>query len=243
MLIEQTIQKMRSIRLSAMATSFESRIASGEYRDLSPDEFVGLLVEDELSERTSRKFKRMINKANLKPEQASLENLRFSPKRNLLKKDVSEFYNDNWISRAQNIIITGATGTGKTYLAEALIYQACKHAYSGQKKVYPVFLEEIKVERLVGKWLKYLKTLNKIKVLVIDDFLVSKTTIQDAAEVLTILEERVTKHPTIITSQYPKENWHERIKDSTLADAICDRLLVNSIHIDLKGESQRKKQV
>jgi len=241
MLIEQTVKNMRSIKLSAMATSFESRIASGEYRELSSEEFVGLILEDEISERKSRKFKKMITKANLKPEQANLENLRFAPKRNLLKKDINEFFTDSWISRSQNIIITGATGTGKTYLGEALIFQACKLGYVGQKKVYSILLEEVKVARAMGKWLKYLKEIDKVKVLVIDDFLISKTNSKDAEELLTILEERVSKHPTIITSQYPKEVWHERIGEPTLADAICDRLIINSIHIDLKGETQRKK--
>jgi DNA replication protein DnaC len=241
MLIEQTVKKMRSIRLSAMASSFESRIESGEYRELSPDEFVGLILEDEIAERKSRKFQRMINKANLKPEQASLDNIRCSPKRNLLKKDINEFFTESWISRAQNIIITGATGTGKTYLAEALIFQACKMGHVGQKKVFSILLEEIKVARAMGTWLKYLKSLDKVKVLVIDDFLISKPKSKESEELLTVLEERVSKHPTIITSQYPKEVWYERIGEPTLADAICDRLIINSIHIDLKGETQRKK--
>ena len=146
------------------------------------------------------------------------------------------------LDKGRNVVLTGPTGVGKTYLAEALIFQACKMGVKGRKLSLSLLLEEVRVARATGSYIKYLKTISGINVLALDDFLITKPNVQEAGELLGILEERVSSCSTIITSQYPTNKWHERISDPTIADALCDRLLEGSIIMKLSGKSQRGKK-
>ena len=238
--IEQTIQKMRKLRLTAMANSLEQRLEKGEHRDMDPESFLSHLVDDEVEARSSRQIKNLIKKAKLRPEQACLENIRHSAKRGFSKKDLERFYRVDWIDRGENMVFTGATGTGKTYLSEALAFQACRMRRSARKLSQDMLLEEVRVHRAMGKYSKFMKDITNVDVLVIDDFVISEYDSHQYSEILHILEERLGKSCTIITSQYPGKVWCERIPDPTLADAICDRLLMTSWVLEMKGESQRK---
>ena len=240
MLLEQTLTKMHSMRLATMAESLEQRLQRGDQNDLSTEEFVGLLIDDEHSARKNRKLSRIIGKANFKPEQACIENIKYNPKRGFQKKDVMQFTTTTWLDNAQDVILIGATGTGKTFLAEAIGLQACKMGYPAKKIRYKRLFEEIKAQKGTGLYLKYLEKLNKLKVLIIDDFLMDTITEQDLGDLMEILEERTRQMPTIVTTQYPIIKWHSLLPNPTIADAICDRLTHGSIIINLKGESMRK---
>lgn len=241
--LETVLNQMRSMRLSAMAQSLEHRLANGDHRDLSHEEFISLLVNDEHEARNSRKLSRMISRANFKPEQACLENIRYAENRGFQKMQVMEFYSDTWIRNAQNIIVTGPTGAGKTYLAEAVGLQACKMGFPAMKKRYRILFEEIHEAKGTGQYLKYLKKLEKVRVLIIDDFVMNDIDMQDLNDLMDIIELREQVGSVVITSQYPVDKWHLKMPDPTIADAICDRLMKGAYIFNLKGESMRKNSI
>ncbi len=238
--MDQTIQKMRSLRLPTMANSLEQRLEKGDHREMDPESFISHLVDDEVEARASKKMNRLIKKAELRPEQACLENIQFSATRGFSKNDLDRFYRVDWIERGENMVFTGATGTGKTYLSEALALQACRLKRSARKVSQDMLLEQIRSNRAMGKYSKFMKDITNIDVLVIDDFAIAQYDTHQYSELLHILEERLGKSCTIITSQYPGKLWFERIPDPTLADAICDRLLSTSWVLEMKGDSHRK---
>jgi len=238
---EQVIAQLYEMHLSAMANAFQTRIDNGDARALSPEDFFALLVEDEYSERKHRKLNRMISRANFKPEQACIENLDYSPPRGLQKEEVLKFSTDSWVKNAETIIITGSTGCGKTYLAEALGLHACKLGYATQKIRYPILFEEIRSARGTGTYLRFLKKIAKISILIIDDFLMSPIAAQEIQFLLEIVEQRSQTSALIITTQFPIDKWYSQLSDPTLADALCDRLVHNAYKFNLKGESMRKK--
>lgn len=239
MLLEQTLTKMRVMRLTAMADSFEQRLKRGDHNDISMEDFVGLLIDDEHTSRQSRRLSRMIGKANFKPGQACIENIKYSPLRGFQKKDMMQFTKTTWLDNAQAVVFLGATGTGKTYLAEAIALQAIKMGYPAKKIRYKRLFEEIRASKGTGQYLKYLEKLNKIKALIIDDFLMDPTNEQELSDLMEILEDRTMQNSTIITTQYPIKKWHSLLPDPTVADAICDRFNHGSIIINLKGPSMR----
>jgi len=157
-----------------------------------------------------------------------------------MKKDVAEFYNDQWILDARNFVMTGPTSTGKTFLAEALIHQACKMGYPSKKFRAKMLLEELRLAKMTGTTIKFFKDISRIKVMVIDDFLTSALSEHDAGELLEVIDQRSETSCTIVTTQYPTSKWHNRIPDPTIADAICDRLIEGSYKFQLKGDSVRK---
>ena len=238
--MEQTIQKMRKLRLTAMANSLEQRLENGDHRDMDPESFVSHLIDDEVESRASKQIKNLVRRAKLRPEQACLENIHYSAKRGFSKNDLDRFHRTDWIDRAENMVFTGATGTGKTYLSEALAFQACRMRRSARKMSQDMLLEEIRIHRAMGKYSKFMKDITNVEVLVIDDFAIADYDSHQYSEILHILEERLGKSCTVITSQYPGKLWFERIPDPTLADAICDRLLRTSWVLEMKGDSQRK---
>jgi len=239
--MEQTIQKMRKLRLSAMADSLARYLNVGEHHKTDPETFISRLIDDEVEARATKRLKTLIQKAKLRPEQACLENIKHSPKRGLVKTDLDRFYREDWIIRGENMIFTGATGTGKTYLAEALLLQACRMGHRARKTSLDMLLEEIRTHRAMGKYAKYLKDNVQTAVLVVDDFGIADYSGPQYCEFLNLLEERIGRCCTIITSQYPTAKWFERIPDPTVADAICDRLLMTSWNLELKGPSLRGK--
>jgi DNA replication protein DnaC len=224
-----------------MATALDHQLKNPDQSSLSHEEFVAFLVQEEYSARHNRRLSRMVGKANFKPEQACLENIHYTPQRCFQKKDLQAFTSSTWIANAQNVIITGATGTGKTYIAEAIGLQACHLGFSVVKIRYKRIFEEIQAARATGMYLKYLETLAKIKVLIIDDFVMEPITIPEQADLMEIVEDRNQKNPIIITTQYPTNKWHTLLPDPTIADAICDRLVHTAIKLNLKGESMRSK--
>lgn len=238
--LETTLTQLREMHLSVMADALPRRLEHGDQHDLTGEEFVALLIEDEYCARQQRKLTRLIASANFKPEGACLENVRYTPARGVDKREVLAFTTPAWIQGARNLIITGATGTGKTYLAEAIGLHACRLGYSVKKLRYKTLFEELNAARGTGQFLKALKRLQLTRVLILDDFLMTPATADDIANLLEIIEERSQVGPVIITTQYPVADWHQRFPDPTIADAICDRLIHTSTLFVLRGDSQRK---
>ncbi len=147
-----------------------------------------------------------------------------------------------WIDNAQNVIITGPTGTGKTYIAEAIGLHVCKMGLTVKKIRYKRLFEEMASARGTGMYLNYIRKLQKIKVLILDDFAMQPINQNELCDLLDIIEERDQMGPVIITTQYPTKKWHALFDDPTAADAICDRLITTSIILNLKGQSQRGEQ-
>ena len=234
--LESTLSQLRSLRLTKMAESLEERIRRGDHNGIAAEDFFAILVEDEHCSRQSKKRSRLIAKADFKPEGACIENVIYSSRRRFQKKDLLQFTTETWIKQAHNVVISGPTGTGKTFLAEAIGLQACKMGYSTRKIRFKKLFEEINSARGTGQYLKHLEKLQKTRVLIIDDFLMSEVSNEDASNLFEIIEERTQIGPVIITTQYPVGEWHKKIPDPTIADAICDRLAHTSIKIDLEGE-------
>jgi len=240
---ETVLSQLRSLRLTAMADSMERRIAKNEQQGLSAEEFLSLLVSDEYEARQERKLGRMIGRANFKPEQACIENIDYNAVRGFQKKDILQFTTPAWITQAMNIALIGPTGAGKTYIAEAIGLQACKMGFSAKKIRFKMLFEELNNARATGQLLKYLKGLQQTRILILDDFLMTKASEEDIAYLLEMIEERSQIGPVIVTTQYPIAKWHQLMPNPTTADAICDRLAHTSIVINFntKGDSYRKK--
>jgi DNA replication protein DnaC len=241
MLLEQTLAKMGTMRLSSMAASFERRLKQGEHHDVSAEEFVGMLVDDEYTARQNRRLALTISKANFKPEQACIENIKYAPTRGFQKKDIMQFTSTTWLTNAQNVIFVGPTGVGKSYLAEAIALQACKMGYSAWKVRFKRLFDEIREYKGTGQYLKFVARLTKTSVLVLDDFLMDPVAEQELSDLMDILEDRAQHTATIITTQYPVKKWHTIMPNPTIADAICDRMTNAAIIFNLKGDGMRKK--
>jgi len=240
MLNEATIAKLNDMRLYGMAAGFADRIGTVKSAGLSHEEFLGLVVDDEKTYRDNGKLARLLTKARLK-QTAALEDIDYRHPRGLDKQTMSELAGVQWLPRHQNVLVTGPTGVGKSFLACALGNQACRSGYSTNYFRFPRLLETLLAARGEGTYLKMLGRLAKTSLLIFDDFGLSRLSTSEAKDFLEILDDRSGSASTIITSQLPLTQWHEIIEEPTLADALCDRLFHNAFKLQLKGESLRKR--
>ena len=239
MLQEQTTQTLNQMRLLGMAKGFAERIGDPKHGDLSHADFTGLLVQDEKDWRDNARLKRLLKNAKLR-QQACLEDVDYKHPRGLTKQVLLELGNAQWVPAGRNVLITGPTGVGKSYLGCALGNLAARSGFTVLYVRAPRLFESLSQARGDGSHLKTLNRIGKVQVLIIDDFLLSPLNDAERKDFLEIVEDRYSTTATVITSQCPTKDWHQAIGDPTLADAICDRLLHNAFRIELKGDSIRK---
>ena len=237
---QATLNKMTDLRLHGMATAYRTIVETGKNMDLTTDEVVSYLVDSQWDEKSNRRLERLTKAARFR-YQASIEELDFSLERNLDKNTILRLADCSWVSRGQDIIVTGPTGVGKSFLGTALGFQACQHGYSTGYYSTTRMFREIEESKNDGTYLKQLGRIMKHKVLILDDFGLEDFSVSARMALLELLEDRHRRKPTIVISQLPVSMWHEIIGDPTIADAIMDRLVFNSHRIELKGGSVRKK--
>ncbi|HBH97355.1 MAG TPA: AAA family ATPase, partial [Candidatus Omnitrophica bacterium] len=223
MLHEQTITILNQLKLFGMARSFAERIMDAKHAELDHAEFVGLLAQDEKTHRESQRLKRLLKNAKLRM-QACLEDVDYRHPRGLEKAVVRELASARWIEARRNILITGPTGIGKSYLGNALGNQAARTGHTTLYIRAPRLFESLHQAQGDGTHLRVLDRLAKAQVLIIDDFLLTPLSETERKDMLEIVEDRYQAGPTVVTSQCPLKQWHEGIGDPTLADAILDRL-------------------
>jgi len=241
MLLEPTLTRLRELRLDGMAAALEEQQGVPDIQALSFEDRLTLLIEREATVREDRRLSRLLRQAKLRLP-ASVEALDLRAPRGLDRSYVLRLAASDWIRNHEVVLITGATGTGKTFLACALAQAACRHGLSTRYFRLSRLLEEFALARADGSYPKLLDRLQKTRLLVLDDFGLAPLGESERRDLLEVLEDRVGRQATLVTSQLPLEHWHEAIGDATLADAILDRLVHHAHRITLKGESMRRKK-
>jgi DNA replication protein DnaC len=233
------LDQLALLRMPAFRQAMEAQFASPHYDELSFEERLALLVEQEFLHRQHNRIQRRIRQARFQ-QTALVQEIDFSAKRGLQRQQVLQLAQTTWIRNALNLIILGPTGAGKTFIACSLGRAACEQDLTVRYFRLPRFFQEIKTAQLEGEYPRLLKALNKTALLILDDWLRDKPTLADAQSLLDILDDRYGRTSTMLATQFPIATWHSRIPDPTLADAILDRLVHNAHRIELQGDSQRK---
>lgn len=239
--LHQTLARMRELKLSSMAAALQQQMETPSLLQMSFEDRLAILIEHEWSDRENRKLKRLVRGAGL-PEAACLEDLDFRTTRNLDKSYIAGLLPCEWVRRRQNLIILGATGVGKTWLASAFATQACRLKLAASFYRASDLFTDIALASLDGSLPKLKATLNKPQLLVLDDFGIGNMTVQAAHVLLDVVDRRMRTGSLLITSQYPTDQWHGFFPDPTIADAVLDRVVHQAHRIQLKGESMRKLQ-
>jgi len=237
--LHQTIEKLSQMKLHTMATAFQEQLEKPALSSLSFEDRFAMIVDREWSAREDRKLTRRLKAARLKI-QATVEDIDYQHQRGLDKSVIRSLSSCQWIKSHQNVIVTGPTGIGKTYLTEAFANKACREGFTAVYYRSTRLFGELDIAHGDGSYFKVLGRLAKIDLLAIDDWAVDPLTEQERRHFLELMEDRHGLKSTFITSQYPVTKWHDRIGEPTMADAILDRIVHNAHRITLKGESMRK---
>lgn len=236
----ETISKMRQMRLLGMAKAFQLTMESGKNENFTPDEMVSHLVESEWDERYNRKLDRSIKAARFR-YRSSVEQIDYGENR-VNKNQVLRLAECDFIKRSENIIVTGSTGIGKSFLASAIGHQACSMGYRVLYHHSTKLFAKLKLSKADGSYMKELAKIERQHLLIIDDFGLQTLDAQSRSALMEVIEDRHGKSSTIITSQVPVNKWHDIIGEQTIADAILDRIVHDAHRIEMKGESLRKKK-
>jgi len=239
--MHQTIDKLKQLRLHQMATIHHERITQNIHSDYTVDEYINLLVDQEWEERQTRKMERLIHSARFKVH-ASISDIDYKANRSMDRDMINKLALLNFIKSQQNIILTGPAGVGKSYIAQALGHQACLHGHKTLYQNTARFLAVLTFAKMEGSYLKQLSRMAKTPLLILDDFGLQHLENVEREILMDIIEDRHDRASTIIASQIPISKWYEVIGESTIADAILDRIVHSAYRITLTGESLRKKK-
>ena len=240
MLAQPTLEQLNGLRLHALSRAWQEQQEDPAIGDLGFDERLALLVDAEWTDRQNKRLGRLLREAKLRLPAACVEDIDYAKERKLDKAAVRQLAAGRWIEAHHNVVITGATGTGKTYLACAFAQQACRLGYRVLYRRAPRLFDELTLARADGSYARLLTRFARMDVLVLDDWGLAPVKDIERRDLLEIMEDRHGLRSTIWTSQIPVAQWHDHVGDPTIADAICDRLLHNAHRIVLQGPSRRK---
>jgi len=236
-----TLDKMRKLKFFGMYHAFQSTLETGKTQDYTADELLAHLVEAEWDDRHNRRIERQIYYAKFRYK-ASVEDVHYHADRSIDRNQIMRLADCTFIDRNENLLITGSTGIGKSYIASAIGYQACMQAYRVYYASTPKLFAKLKMAKADGSYVKEIGKIERQQLLILDDFGIQPFDAQSRAALMEIIEDRHGKTSLIITSQLPVSKWHEVIGEKTIADAILDRIVHSAHRIELKGESMRKKR-
>ena len=239
MLAEQTLEKLTAMKLHGMASALRQWLDQPKNKEFAPADLVGLLTDAEWLYRENRKLTSRLRKARFRLS-AAIEDIDYAHARGLSKALMLELSTCRWVANHQNVIVTGETGLGKSYLACALGQKACREGFSVVYRRASRLFDELAQARADGTYPLLLRRLAKAQVLILDDFGLEVLAVAQRRDLLEVLEDRYGNSSTIVTSQLDTDHWHPVIGDETIADAVCDRLVHNAHRLRLKGESMRK---
>ena len=239
MLNNQTIQILREMRLPGMADAYAHQLQTHNLSELTFEERFGMLVDAEYTARQNHRLTRLLREAHLKV-QAHPEDIDYHQARGVDQGLLRSLFTGQWITSHHNLILTGPTGIGKTFIACALGTSACRLGLRVQYYRLSRLLQEMFIARGDGSYSKMVKALLKVDLLILDDWGLAQMSAQESRDLLDVMDDRFSTHSTCIISQIPVEHWHQQFVDSTVADAILDRLVHNAHQLNLRGESMRK---
>jgi len=241
MLTEPTIEKLRALKLPAFAAAWTAQQGDPAIGELTFDERLGLLVDAEVVHRDNARLTRLLRDAKLRYPNACVEDLDCTGSRGLERAVVRQLATCRWVKEHHSLIVVGPTGTGKTYLACAFAQQACRMGFRALYRRVTRLFEEMTLARADGTYGRLLDRLERIDVLVLDDWGLAPIPAASRQDLLEVIDDRSGTRSTVMTSQLPVRLWHDHIGDPTVADAICDRLLHSAHRIELRGPSRRKR--
>lgn len=238
---DQTIEKMRTMKLYGMVRAFRTSLESGNAEKTTADELLSMLIDSEWDERFNRKLNRSVKNARFRYK-AAVEQINFDEHRVVIKNQVLRLADCAFIDKKENVLITGSTGVGKSYIASAIGHQACSMGYRVLYEHSSKLFARLKGGKADGTYLKEITKIEKQDLLIIDDFGIQPLDQQSRTILMEIIEDRHGKKSTLLTSQVPINQWHEVIGEQTIADAILDRIVHDAQRLQLTGESMRKKR-
>ncbi|MEI7705731.1 MAG: IS21-like element helper ATPase IstB [Deltaproteobacteria bacterium] len=241
MLVEQTMEKLVSMKLNGMAEALRRWMEQTKEKAMTPLDLAGLLVDAEWRDREQRKLTGRLRTARFRQD-ACVEDIDYQHPRGLQKAVMLDLASCRWVDAHQNVCLTGKTGVGKSYLACALGQKACREGYSVVYRRASRLYDELAQARADGTYFQVLRRLAKTEVLVIDDFGLEVLTASQRRDFLEVLEDRYANSSTIITSQFDPDHWHPILGEDTIADSVCDRIVHNAHKVKLGGESLRKSR-
>jgi DNA replication protein DnaC len=236
-----TLDKLRKMKFFGMFHAFKSALETGKTNDYTTDELLAHLVDAEWDDRHNRRIERQIFYAKFRYK-ASVEDIHYHADRSIDRNQIMRLADCTFISRFENLLVTGSTGIGKSYIASAIGYQACMLGYRVMYASTPKLFAKLKMAKADGSYLKEIAKIERQELLILDDFGIQPFDAQSRAALMEIIEDRHGKTSLIITSQLPVGKWYEVIGEKTIADAILDRIVHSAHRIELKGESMRKKR-
>lgn len=239
MLANHSHERLLALRLTGMAKAFDDQLRQPDIDKLSFEQRLGLMIDREVTERDNRRLVTRLKFASLR-QTAVIEDIDLRASRGIDRSFLAKLVDGDWIGRKQNLLITGATGTGKSWIACALGHKACRDNRSVLYHRLPRLFEALALARGDGRYARLLKALSRVELLILDDWGLAPLTGEQRRDLLEVVDDRHQRGSTIITSQVPVEHWHEVIADPTIADAVLDRLVHNAHRLELKGDSMRK---